>query len=412
MSGVRTEGLDDGIKYIKVALEAKLSLSSRPVVVGIAGPTGSGKGFLCNRLEQEFSDSTRLAMDNYFLGLKYMALHHVGTFDHPDAVNLRLLANHAAMLASGNAVEEPIYSFTRGEPAQETKTVRPAPIIFIEGLFVLREPLRSLLDMAIFVDAGVHSTLWRRILRDVKRTNQTESQIMHMFLTEAYPGYAKFILPTRASADVIVVNEMFPGEIETVLPKQHQMRMRVADRSHLYDRDRMIGIVLSAGFHEAGRVHQHDVRLIPPRTHNTLGDELLRARTQFSFSRVDDVYCTISYKSPASAAQRGFCEFPITSKIRDALVAIGYRKGRSLTKNRTIYRPNEDGSCEITLDEFSISRSNASVVTGQEELVIYLEVRSDTEEGLEDCIRRLCDLGVMQSRLTSKSYWDILELIP
>ena len=163
-----------------------------PIIIGIAGGTGSGKSTFTNRLKDAFGNQvTVLYHDNYYR-------------DHPDAFETELLLEHLNKLKNWEAIDCPTYNYANHNRAEATIHIEPRPVILLEGILVLYdEALRNLLDIRIFVDADADERILRRILRDTKERGRDIENIIDQYLTTVKPMHALFVEPTRAYADVV-----------------------------------------------------------------------------------------------------------------------------------------------------------------------------------------------------------------
>lgn len=184
----------------------------KPVFVGIAGGSGSGKSFLVTELSRAIGKE-RLSIlhhDSYYRdrsdidpeerkGLNY---------DHPGALETSLLVAHLEDLRAGNPVEMPVYDFCTHCRKNETETVQPKELILLEGILVLSDPdLLRELDLKIFVDLDEDLLLARRIERDVSERGRTVSESIRQYRETTRPMYRKYVLTARKNADIIL-----PGE--------------------------------------------------------------------------------------------------------------------------------------------------------------------------------------------------------
>ena len=183
-------------------------MSQNALVVGICGGTGSGKTTLANRIVEAVGDDALLiSMDRYY---KYVPLPTYEerariNYDHPDAFDMELLADHLRRLKAGEAVEAPNYDFTVHQRREERTHLESRRVIVIEGilLFACRE-LVDLLDIKIFVDTDADVRILRRILRDVKERERSLDSVISQYLTTVKPMHEAYIEPTKRLADVIV----------------------------------------------------------------------------------------------------------------------------------------------------------------------------------------------------------------
>ncbi|MCH8276464.1 MAG: uridine kinase, partial [Bacteroidetes bacterium] len=128
-----------------------------PVIIGIAGGSGSGKSTVLSRMVSELGPENVAVLDHdaYYLDLQHLSFEErsLYNFDHPDMLETTLLVEHLDLLIAGFEVQKPIYDFTTHTRTERTETVSPRPVIVVEGILVLTdERLVSRMDIKIFVD--------------------------------------------------------------------------------------------------------------------------------------------------------------------------------------------------------------------------------------------------------------------
>ncbi|MBX7133222.1 MAG: hypothetical protein K1X67_11145 [Fimbriimonadaceae bacterium] len=177
----------------------------RPIFLGIAGGSGSGKTHLARRVRDlaGHENAALISMDQYFRTSADVDTKDLN-FDHPNHLDLELLTQHLAELAQGRAVRTPAYDFAKREQSPERIEIRPVPVIIVEGLFVLSAPVLSHLDMTCFLDVADDQRLLGRILRDLKERNDSIENIVARYQRFVRPSYHVFVAPSRQNADVVV----------------------------------------------------------------------------------------------------------------------------------------------------------------------------------------------------------------
>ncbi|MGB0645984.1 MAG: uridine kinase [Bradymonadia bacterium] len=181
------------------------------VVLGIAGGTGSGKTTVARAIVEQIGTEkiAYLEHDSYYRDLEHMSLEDRRrvNFDHPDAFETSLLVEHVKMLMSGQAVEQPVYSYEHSVRTGETIRVEPKPLIVIEGILVLENhALQSLMDIKIFVDTDDDIRLLRRVRRDTEERGRSLEGILGQYEATVRPMHLAFVSPSRRHADVIIPN--------------------------------------------------------------------------------------------------------------------------------------------------------------------------------------------------------------
>jgi len=181
----------------------------KPVIIGIAGGTGSGKTTVARAIyDRVGSDRIEwISHDSYyrnFEGLSAGEKHHIN-FDHPDSLETELLARHLDVLAKGSAVEVPIYDFTTHSRKDERQRVEPRRVVIVEGILVLAEPeLRKRIDIKLFVDTPADIRFMRRLVRDIKLRGRSMESVIEQYTTTVRPMHEEFVEPSKRYADLII----------------------------------------------------------------------------------------------------------------------------------------------------------------------------------------------------------------
>lgn len=181
----------------------------RPVVIGIAGGTGSGKTTVARAIHDRVGKDRIewISHDSYyrnFEGLSPEERHHIN-FDHPDSLESELLARHLDVLVKGAAVEVPLYDFATHSRKAETQRVEPRKVIIVEGILVLYEPeLRKRIDIKLFVDTPADIRFVRRLMRDIKTRGRSVESVIEQYVTTVRPMHEEFVEPSKRHADLII----------------------------------------------------------------------------------------------------------------------------------------------------------------------------------------------------------------
>ena len=179
------------------------------IIIGIAGGTGSGKTTLTERLRDHFGQNevSVINHDSYYKRhdeLPYAERCKLN-YDHPDSFDTELMVQHLQALRRGEAVEVPVYTYAIHNRSDQTITVRPAPVIIVEGILIFASPeLCELMDLKVFVDTDADVRILRRIVRDVKARGRTLDSVVTQYLTTVKPMHEQFVEPSKRKADLIV----------------------------------------------------------------------------------------------------------------------------------------------------------------------------------------------------------------
>ncbi|MFW6266152.1 MAG: uridine kinase [Halanaerobiales bacterium] len=179
------------------------------ITVGIAGGTGSGKTTLANALINALGSKKTILIphDNYYKDRSHLSPKERENinYDHPQAFETELLINHLQKLNKGKKIEMPTYDFSTHTRSNKTITVRPKPVVVIEGILVLAdEKLRDELDIKLYVDTDADLRILRRLKRDIEERDRTLESVYEQYLTTVKPMHEAFIEPSKSHADLII----------------------------------------------------------------------------------------------------------------------------------------------------------------------------------------------------------------
>jgi uridine kinase len=180
-----------------------------PLVIGIAGGSGSGKTTVAQEILQRVGRD-RIAFlqhDSYYKDLSGLppAQHAEVNFDHPNSLETDLLTQHIASLRDGKAVEVPIYDFSTDSRTTKTYIVQPRRVILVEGILIFTErTLREMFDVKIFVDTDSDMRFIRRLERDIHERGRTTESVIKQYQLTVRPMHLEFVEPSKRYADVII----------------------------------------------------------------------------------------------------------------------------------------------------------------------------------------------------------------
>jgi len=184
-------------------------ISFQPFVIGVAGGSGSGKSTVSQQVLASFgADMVSVVMqDDYYRDQSDLPpdVRRKQNYDHPQAFDWPLLLQHVRALRAGDTIEMPEYDFTIDNRSHKTITVRPAPVVVIEGLFALYDAdLRDTMSLKIFVDTAPDVRFIRRMQRDIAERGRSMESIVNQYMDTVRPMHKQFIEPTKRYADVIL----------------------------------------------------------------------------------------------------------------------------------------------------------------------------------------------------------------
>ena len=180
-----------------------------PLVVGVAGGTGSGKTTVAHYIHESIGSGrvVLLAHDSYYHDQSHLSLEGRArvNYDHPNSLDNELLAAHIRQLVSGHAIQMPIYDFKQHVRSPETILVEPRPVIVVEGILVFADPaLRNQMQLKIFVDTDADLRLIRRLRRDIAERGRSAESVIEQYLTTVRLMHQEFVEPSKRYADLII----------------------------------------------------------------------------------------------------------------------------------------------------------------------------------------------------------------
>lgn len=195
---------------------------SKPIVVGVAGGSGSGKTTFAQRLAQRLVGcSTMLAIDWYYRDLSSLSFEQrkATNFDHPASLELDLFARDLALLGHGESIEAPTYDFASHTRCARTVRLDPSPVIITEGilLFTLDEIVKQC-DHRIFIDVPADVRLERRIHRDIVERGRDRADVIRQWNESVQPMYEQYVAPSRhVATDIITLDDDFTMVIDQLV---------------------------------------------------------------------------------------------------------------------------------------------------------------------------------------------------
>lgn len=184
-------------------------LEMRPLIIGIAGGTGSGKSTVASRVADllDGQKAASIDMDAYYRDNRHLSMEERKriNWDHPDAFDMELLAEHLKMLSRGEAIDKPIYDFVTHSRSPQTVRIEPSKVIIIDGILLLVDPkVREACDIKVFVDTDADVRLIRRIRRDMEVRGRPLEEILDQYLTTVQPMHLQFVEPSKRYADIVI----------------------------------------------------------------------------------------------------------------------------------------------------------------------------------------------------------------
>jgi uridine kinase len=186
-----------------------MSMHREPLVIGIAGGSGSGKTTVAEEILNRVGPEriAYLPHDAYYKDLSGLppAQRADVNFDHPHSLENDLLIAHIQLLRAGQPAELPVYDFSTHSRTDRTILISPRNVIIVEGILIFAEPeLRPLFDIKIFVDTDPDIRFIRRLQRDIRERGRTTESVIHQYLKTVRPMHLEFVEPSKRYADVII----------------------------------------------------------------------------------------------------------------------------------------------------------------------------------------------------------------
>jgi uridine kinase len=180
-----------------------------PLVIGVAGGSGSGKTTVVRRIIESIGDDqvTILEHDRYYRDRNDLRLEERAAlnYDHPDSLETDLLVRHLHELRAGRPVQVPQYDFARHARQADTETAVSRKAIIVEGILIFADaPLRGLMDVKVFVDADGDTRFIRRLQRDIAERGRTVASVIEQYLGTVKPMHLEFVEPSKRYADIII----------------------------------------------------------------------------------------------------------------------------------------------------------------------------------------------------------------
>jgi uridine kinase len=181
----------------------------KPLIIGIAGGTGSGKSTVARKVAEALRQASvaPIDMDGYYRNFSHLPMDERRkiNWDHPDAFDWDLLVMQLRALAAGEAIEKPMYDFVTHTRRVETQRVEPVDVVVVDGILLFADArVRELCDVKVFVDADSDIRLVRRIQRDMRVRGRPLEEILQQYLTTVQPMHLQFVEPSKRYADIIV----------------------------------------------------------------------------------------------------------------------------------------------------------------------------------------------------------------
>lgn len=197
-------------------------MNKKPLIIGVAGGTGSGKSRLVRQIADCISNQNIMIInhDSYYKDRSHLphSEREKINYDHPNALDTNLLVQHLEELTEGKKVELPLYNFSTHTRKKNGKHVGPAKVVIVEGILIFNDhKLRELLDIKIFMDTANDIRFIRRLQRDIKKRNRNVSSIIKQYIETVRPMHIEFVEPTKKFADIVIPGDYTPIAIDIII---------------------------------------------------------------------------------------------------------------------------------------------------------------------------------------------------
>lgn len=182
----------------------------KPIIIGIAGGSASGKSSIANEIYEYFKHEHTIKiirLDDYYKDQSHLTMEQrVKTnYDHPLAFDMDLLVKHLDLLKSNQSIEKPIYDFTVHNRSLQVEVINPRDVFILEGLFVLNEvQIRERCDILIYVDTDADIRFIRRLKRDMQERGRSLESVCNQYLQTVRPMHEQFVEPSKKHAHIII----------------------------------------------------------------------------------------------------------------------------------------------------------------------------------------------------------------
>jgi uridine kinase len=207
-------------------------LNTRPLIIGVAGGSGSGKTTIVNQIIKELGDIPIVVVphDAYYKDNNHLPLVERAklNYDHPDSLETDLLVEHLKMLEEGKEIEMPVYDYTIHARKPNGVIVKPSPVIIVDGILIFVEKaLRDMMDVRIFIDTDSDVRFIRRLRRDTQERKRSIESVINQYLDTVKPMHIAFVQPSQRYADIIIPRGHHTVSTGVVV---HMIRQAIVER--------------------------------------------------------------------------------------------------------------------------------------------------------------------------------------
>lgn len=206
---------------------------NKPYIIGIAGGSGSGKTFFLNRFLDHFTadEVCLVSQDDYYIPVAHNMTaeeNKLYNFDLPATVDHEHFEDDINKLLNRETIYKKEYTFNNPTVIPKTLEIKPAPILIVEGLFILHfKGIANLMDMKVFVEADEDIALQRRLKRDLIERGYSNDDVLYKWINHVVPAYKEFLLPYKNECDKVITNNSHTADDILKVTREISQELRV-----------------------------------------------------------------------------------------------------------------------------------------------------------------------------------------
>ncbi|QEM11292.1 MULTISPECIES: uridine kinase family protein [Mucilaginibacter] len=205
---------------------------NKPYIIGIAGGSGSGKTFFLKCFLEHFTadEVSLVSQDDYYIPVAHNMTKEENkeyNFDLPSTIDHEHFQQDISKLLNKEAILKQEYTFNNPDAIPKMIEIKPAPILIVEGLFILHfKDIAELLDLKVFIDADEDVALQRRLKRDLIERGYSHDDVMYKWINHVVPAYKEYLLPYKDECDRVITNNTHVAEDIMVITEEISADLR------------------------------------------------------------------------------------------------------------------------------------------------------------------------------------------
>ena len=205
---------------------------NKPYIIGIAGGSGSGKTFFLKCFLEHFTadEVSLVSQDDYYIPVAHNMTKEENkeyNFDLPATIDHEHFQQDISKLLNKEAILKQEYTFNNPDAIPKMIEIKPAPILIVEGLFILHfKDISELLDLKVFIDADEDIALQRRLKRDLIERGYSHDDVMYKWINHVVPAYKEYLLPYKDECDRVITNNTHVAEDIMVITEEISADLR------------------------------------------------------------------------------------------------------------------------------------------------------------------------------------------